>query len=118
MTIIDTSVWIDHALKPIAEVNELLATDRALLHPMVLGELSLGQLRSRHEVLGKLALLERPSVADHDEVLALIERFKLWGRGIGWVDCHLLASARDGHCHLLTKDQALRAAWMKVRPQT
>jgi predicted nucleic acid-binding protein len=117
MTLIDTSVWIDHSRRAIPEVTDLLSSDRALLHPMVLGELCLGQLRDRDHVLGKLSVLDKAPVADHDEVAALVQRFKLWGRGLGWVDCHLLASARDAHCHLLTQDMALKAAWLQVRPK-
>jgi predicted nucleic acid-binding protein len=117
MTIIDTSVWVDHFRRAIPEVTELLATDRALMHPMVLGELCLGQMRDRDEKLGDLANLERAPVAEHDEVHALVERFKLWGRGVGWVDCHLMAAAREMDAHLLTRDMALKAAWLQVRPK-
>lgn len=119
MTLIDSSVWIEHFNKPNAEVLELLSTDRALVHPMVLGELSLSPFRGENfqKAMIRLSLAERVEDVEADEVLALVERFKLWGRGIGWVDCNLLASARAAHCHLLTRDKALKAAWLQVRPQ-
>jgi predicted nucleic acid-binding protein len=117
MTLIDTSVWIEHVRHPIPEVRALLDTERALAHPMVLAELCLGKFKLRNELLTNVSLLDSLPMCGHEEVLALVERFALAGRGIGWVDCHLLASAREAHCHLLTKDIALKAAWLQVRPK-
>jgi predicted nucleic acid-binding protein len=117
MTVVDTSVWIDHFVNPVPEVVDLLSTDRVLLHPMVLAELNLGHFADRQKSLSKMTILQKAIVVEHDEVLAMVERFRLWGLGIGWVDCHLLASARAGYCHLLTKDKALKKAWLGVRPQ-
>jgi predicted nucleic acid-binding protein len=117
MTLVDSSVWIDHLKQPIAEVSELLATDRVLVHPMILGELSLSPTRDAEFgiFLLQLSLMDQVPVAESSEVMAMITRFKLWGRGVGWVDCHLLAAVREAHCHLLTKDKALKAAWLQVR---
>ena len=69
-----------------------MAQHSALLHPLMRVELSLGNLRDREETLADLDDLPRPWVADHDEVMELIERAELFGTGIGYVDAHLLAS--------------------------
>ncbi|HVH66723.1 MAG TPA: hypothetical protein VM716_02560 [Gemmatimonadales bacterium] len=63
------------------------------MHPLVLGELALGVLTPRAEVLESLDQLDEARVAEHEEVLTLVHRAPLWGRGIGWVDAHLVASA-------------------------
>lgn len=115
MTLVDTSVWIEHLRRSDPEMELLLGSDRVLTHPFVLGELSLGQWKDRTGLFHKLGALARAPVAADAEVLALIERHRLWGRGLSWVDCHLLASARESHCHLLTRDKSLKSAWLMVR---
>ena len=77
------------------------------MHPFVLGEIALGAVTPRAEVLRRLVKLHAPRVAQHREVMALIERTPLWGRGIGWVDTHLLASALIDRLRLWTLDQPL-----------
>jgi len=103
----DTSVWIDHWRRGNPQLAQRLENGAVLIHPFVLGEIALGQVTSRAEVLADLATLESPRVAEHDEVLALIERSRLWGRGIGWVDAHLLASALLDRIRLWTLDAPL-----------
>ena len=108
MTVLaDTSVWIDHWRRGNPQLARRLEDGAVLIHPFVLGEIALGQVTSRAEVLADLATLESPRVAEHDEVLALIERGRLWGRGIGWVDAHLLASALLDRIRLWTLDAPL-----------
>ena len=92
MILVDTSVWISHLRSEDRKLTTLLNRDQVLIHPMVLGELACGNLRSRKEVLSLLGGLPRVLVADHDEVLFFIERHELMGSGIGYVDAHLLAS--------------------------
>jgi predicted nucleic acid-binding protein len=77
---------------------------------VVIGELACGNLARRREVLDALAALPRTAAASDDEVLALIEGRRLHGRGLGWVDAHLLASALLSRCDLWTRDAALAAA--------
>jgi predicted nucleic acid-binding protein len=103
----DTSVWIDHWRRGNPQLAQLLAGSAVLIHPFVLGEIALGQVMSRAGVLADLATLESPRVAEHHEVLALLERSRLWGRGIGWVDAHLLASALLDRIRLWTLDARL-----------
>lgn len=111
MILVDTSVWIDHLHESIPELVDALSQSRVLQHPMVIGELSLGQLRDRDEFLGLLANLSSSPVATHDEVAHFVDANTLYGRGLGLVDAHLLASvvlARDAQ--LWTRDKRLHAA--------
>jgi len=103
----DTSVWVDHWRTASARFAALLGEDRIVLHPFILGELALGVIASRSEALRRLGRLRTTSVAQNREVLGLIERTPLWGRGIGWVDAHLLASALLDHIRLWTLDRRL-----------
>jgi hypothetical protein len=105
--LVDTSVWIDHWRSRNRRLVQLLDRDTALVHPFVLGEIALGHVTSRDEVLADLATLDAPRVAEHAEVLALVERARLWDRGIGWVDAHLLASALLERIGLWTLDAPL-----------
>ncbi len=72
----------------------LLAEERVLAHPYVIGEISLGSLRERDVVLGALLDLPQAPIATPKETFYLIERERLFNRGIGYVDTSLLASAR------------------------
>ena len=103
----DTSVWVDLWRHGNPRLARLLEQNRVVLHPFVLGELALGVVTPRADVLRDLRALDGPRLAEHDEVLALIERAPLWGRGIGWVDAHLLASALLDRLRLWTLDWPL-----------
>ena len=78
-----------------------------LIHPWVIGELACGNLRNRSQVLELLQGLPAATVASDAEVMLLIEREQLMGRGIGYIDAHLLAAARLSHCRLWTQDRRL-----------
>jgi hypothetical protein len=107
--LLDTSVWIDHLRSGDALVVELLEAGDVFTHEFVIGELALGNLGKRAEILGLLAALPRAPMATHDEVLQFISRHRLAGRGIGYVDAHLLASAfLQPGLRLLTRDRRLR----------
>ena len=106
----DTSVWIDHWRRGNPRLQKLLEADQIVVHPFVLGEIALGAITPRAEVLTHLGALRAPRVAQHDEVMALIDRARLWTRGIGWVDVHLLASALLDQIRVWTLDQALAGA--------
>lgn len=109
MTLVDTSVWVNHlrANDPILE--ELLEDNQVLMHPMVIGELACGNLPDRENVLDLLKELPQIPVANDEEVLFLIERHRLMGRGIGYIDAHLLAAALlAGSVRLWTLDRRLR----------
>ncbi len=93
MILVDTSVWIDHFRDHDDELARALDDGEVLIHPLVVGELACGNLRNRAEILGLLGALPLAREATHDEVLAFIERRSLMGRGIGYIDAHLLAAA-------------------------
>lgn len=111
MILVDTSVWVQHlARTPSAMLASLLDDGRVAGHPFVVGELACGHMRQRQEILGRLALLPSLEVAGHDDALALLERRRLQGGGLSWIDVHLLASALIGHVSLWTLDKPLAAA--------
>jgi predicted nucleic acid-binding protein len=91
--LVDTSVWVDHLRASNAILAKLLGRNEALAHPFVTGEIALGNLRQRAAVLRALLRLPSAIVATDAEVLHFIEVRGLFGRGIGYVDAHLLAAA-------------------------
>jgi predicted nucleic acid-binding protein len=114
LILVDTSIWIDHLRRRHARLAALLDAGRVMVHPFVIGEIALGALRRRDEVLGLLAELPAARVARHEDVLAVVERRGLAGAGIGWVDAHLLASALVEHLPLWTLDRRLVAVSRKL----
>lgn len=109
MVLVDTSVWIDHFRSGKTGLSELLDDAGVLAHPFVIGELACGNLRARAEVLGLLQQLPQAPQASQQEVLVFIEQNTLMGRGIGFVDAHLLAAtALAEGARLWTRDRRLR----------
>jgi hypothetical protein len=108
--LVDTSVWIDHLRSSSTRLIELLGARRALVHPFVVGELACGSLRSRNEFIGQLLVLPHTTPASDDEAMQLLESHKLYGKGLSWVDMHLLASATITRCSLWSADKALASA--------
>ena len=94
MILVDTSVWIAHLRSGDKELARLLEQARVLMHPWVLGEIALGNLRQRRTILDALCDLPQIPCADEAEVLYLIESAGLGGTGIGYVDAQILAAAR------------------------
>lgn len=93
MILVDSSVWIDHLSRGDDHLMHLLNDARVVTHPFVVAEIMLGSLRRRETVLSMLTELPEVVVADPDEIVPFIRRWRLWGRGIGLVDVHLLAGA-------------------------
>ncbi len=106
----DTSVWISHLHRPDPRLGALLNGRQVVCHPLVLGELACGSIGSRDEILTLLGRLPGPRIASHEEVLEFIERKRLWGVGLSYVDVHLLASALLSNIELWTAGKHLRAA--------
>ncbi len=106
MILVDTSIWIDHLRAGNPILARLLSDSAVLAHPWVTGELALGHLSRRDEIIGLLNGLPHATVAEHDEVLRLITQEVLYGAGIGYVDAQLLAAVR------LTPDTTL---WTRDR---
>lgn len=110
MILVDSSVWIDHLRRNNLELVAALEAGQVLMHPIVIGELACGTLSNRAEVLALLGKLPAAPVATEIEALAYIERHGLMGRGIGYLDVHLLAAtALTGGASLWTKDKRLAA---------
>ena len=114
MTLVDTSVWVDHFRKDNLTLKELLVNAQVLLHPFVIGELACGNLRNRAEILHLLFELPQCVVAEQHEVLKLVEAKRLYGLGIGWIDAHLVASALLSNVTILTYDKALLEAAVRL----
>lgn len=110
MILADTSVWIHHLRSDFPELRSALEDGLVLVHPFVIGELACGTLKNRREFLQDLAQLPTIVVAEHAEVMALVDRWGLAGSGIGWLDAHLLAAARIAGARVWTLDQPLARA--------
>ena len=107
MILADTSVWIDHFRRGNDRLTSLLEAEEVLVHQFVIGELACGSLKNRGEILSLLGQLPTAVMADPDEVLAFIDAHRLMGRGLGYVDVHLLASVRLQDAALWTLDARL-----------
>ncbi len=110
MILVDTSVWIDHLRRGEGELETALEREQVLMHFFVVGELACGNLKNRGEIFALLQKLPKAMLASEAEVLHLIEDRNLMGRGIGYLDVHLLASAALTEARLWTRDRRLNAA--------
>ena len=108
MILVDTSIWIDHFRGELQGLVDILDHGDVVIHPFVIGELACGSLSNREETLALLQQLRSITVAEHDEAMSFIVRRRLYGRGIGYVDVHLLASVAIDGARLWTKDRRLR----------
>ena len=107
MILVDTSVWVDHLRKGNPIFALLLEEGNVATHPFIIGELACGSISNRNEVLGLLNALPRIRAAEHAEVGHFVEKEHLYGRGIGWIDAHLLASALLSDVLIWTLDRKL-----------
>lgn len=110
MILVDTSVWADHLRAGVPALAAALEQGGVLMHPFVRGELACGNLKNRREVLRLLGELPGAPMATDSEALDFIERRTLMGRGMGYIDVHLLASVvLAGGARLWTRDKRLAA---------
>ena len=93
MVLVDTSVWVSHLRDGNDDLANLLDDGKVLCHPLIVGELACGNLKDRTVILSFLQLLPMSIEAEHDEVLPFIENNRLMGKGMGYVDVHLITSA-------------------------
>lgn len=107
MLLVDTSVWIDFLRKGDPLLSDLLNESKVYTHPFVIGELRLGNISKREQFLKLIEDLPQCTKATDEEVTFLIEENKLFGRGIGYTDAHLLASSMVSNCPLWTLDKRL-----------
>jgi predicted nucleic acid-binding protein len=105
--LVDTSVWIEHLRRRSSVLAGLLGQGQVACHPFVIGEIALGTLKNRTEILALLADLPMTKVVRQEDALALVARRELSGTGIGWVDLHLAASALVERLPLWTLDRRL-----------
>jgi len=114
MVLVDTSVWVTHLRDGESVLEGLLEDGHVMCHPFILGELACGNLKNRTEILGHLKALPMATVAEHGEVLRFIEDNRLMGKGLGFVDVHLLASAVLSAIQLWTLDKRLHQVSLKM----
>ena len=108
MILVDTSVWVDHLRANDPDMDRLLLAQEVTMHPFVLGEIALGYLSPRASILEALSKLPAAEIAEHGEVIEFIDRYMLFGTGLGYVDAHLLVSAALSFCAVWTRDKRLR----------
>jgi hypothetical protein len=112
--LVDTAIWIDHIRSADTVLSALLDSERVLVHPAVIVEIALCRLRNRDATIRLLKRMPNATAANDREVLGLIDAFALTGRGIGYVDIHLLASAKLDGASLWTRDKRLHAAAVEL----
>jgi predicted nucleic acid-binding protein len=110
MVLVDTSVWVFHFRETHAGLVDLLNSGEAACHPFIVGELACGSLKNRTNVISLLEALPMTFLVEHEEVLAFIEGHHLMGKGLGYIDVHLLASAVLTGVSLWTLDKKLEKA--------
>lgn len=118
MVLVDTSVWIRFLAgsEPYATgLDGLLSRDEVAGHEMVLGELLIGDRGGRAKLLGSYVQMRQSSTIPHNEVVEFVRQRRLVGRGVGWIDVHLLASAVVGQLELWTADHQFAAVAAELR---
>ena len=108
MVLVDTSIWISHLRDGNVGLEVLLNDGSVICHPFIVGELACGHLKNRSEILSLLQALPMATNADNEEVMRFIENYHLMGKGLGYIDMHLLASAILSKIPLWTFDKKLQ----------
>jgi len=109
MVLVDTSVWVEHFRQGKIGLETLLNDGHVICHPFIVGELACGNLKSRSKILSLLNTLPMARLAEHEEVMHVIEKYHLMGKGLGFIDMHLLASAMLTNVPLWTLDRRLNS---------
>lgn len=116
MILVDSSVWIDHFHSRVSMLAGLLETGEVHTHPFIIGELACGTLKNRAEILSLLASLPSAVVATDAETLFFIERHRLMGKGLGYIDVHLLVSTSlTTDARLWTRDKRVMEVATRLR---
>ena len=110
MILVDTSIWVTHLRQGSRQLEKLLMDAEVMCHPFIIGELACGNLKNRNEIISLLQSLPMASPIESDEFLFFIERNHLMGKGVGFVDVHLLASAQLTGVPLWTTDKWIKSA--------
>src|SRR4030066_261814 len=114
MVLVDTSVWVSHLRNGDVGLEKLLNDGEVVCHPFIVGELACGNLKNRHEILIYLQSLPMAILAEDGEVLKFIENNQLMGKGLGYIDVHLIASAVLTSVLLWTLDKTLNKITEKI----
>jgi predicted nucleic acid-binding protein len=109
MILVDTSVWVAHFRRKDSRLVELLDDGNVACHPFIIGELACGNLNNRGEILYLLQSLPAAVTAEHEEVMQFVNDNRLMGRGLGYIDMHLLVSALLTQVAIWTHDKKLHA---------
>jgi len=110
MVLVDTSVWVNHLRNNDRQLEKLLFNGSVVCHPYIIGELACGNIKNRQEIISLLQALPQISLVEFEEFLYFIEQNKINDKGIGFVDIHLLASAKLDQIPLWTADKRLQSA--------
>ena len=110
MILVDTSIWITHFRHCSRQLEKLLMDAEVICHPFIIGELACGNLKNRDEIISLLKSLPMAPTVEFDEFLFFVDRHQLMGKGVGFVDIHLLASAQLIGVPLWTTDKRLKSA--------
>jgi hypothetical protein len=110
MVIVDTSIWVTHLRQGSRQLEKLLYDAEVMCHPFIVGELACGNLKNRNEIISLLQSLPMAPTIEFDEFLFFIDRHHLAGKGVGFVDVHLLASAQLTGTPLWTAEKRLESA--------
>lgn len=108
MVLVDTSVWVEHLRRGDIGLDKLLNEGYVFCHPFIIGELACGNLKNRLRILSLLQALPEVTIAEHEEVMKFIENYSLMGKGLGYIDIHLLVSALLTGVLLWTLDKQLK----------
>ena len=109
MILVDSSVWIDHLRTANQTIVTLTRRGELATHSLVIGELAMGSIRDQANLLFRMQKLPSLRTAEDEEVLTFVERRKLYGREIGYIDAHLLFSVvLTKGASLWTRDKRLR----------
>ncbi len=114
MVLVDTSVWVEHFRSGNIGLEDLLNDGDVACHHFITGELACGNLSNRAEILSLLRALPLANHAEHEEVMQFIENYKLMGKGLGYVDMHLIASAVLSGVPIWTLDKKLKDVSSKL----
>ena len=114
MVLVDTSVWVSHLREGEVGLEKLLIAGEVICHPFIVGELACGNLKNRLEILTYLQSLPMTILAEDEEVLKFIENNHLMGKGLGYIDIHLIASAVLTDVPVWTFDKTLDKIAKKI----
>ena len=110
MVLVDTSIWVTHLRQGSRQLEKLLMDAEVMCHPFIIGELACGNLKNRNEIISLLQSLPMAPAVEFDELLFFIDRNHMMGKGVGFVDVHLLASAQLAGVLLWTAEKKLKSS--------